>query len=98
MIRDWIVVGLQDKRLSEQLQLDPDITQENVVAQVRQSEAVKKQQPLIRGEIVILRWEQYTRGSATRKNNLPRLATQCEKHFSTISKDQHDVWQYLLMV
>ena len=44
MIRDRIVVGLRDARLSEKLQLDPELTLEKAVTQVRQAEAVKQQQ------------------------------------------------------
>ena len=50
MIRDRIVVGICDSKLSEKLQLDLDLTLDKAVAQVRQAEAVKQQQPVIRGE------------------------------------------------
>jgi len=48
MIRDRIVVGIRNSALSEKLQLDSKLTLETAVAQVRQSEAVKLQQPLLR--------------------------------------------------
>jgi len=48
MIRDRIVVGIRDVALSEKLQLKADLTLEEAVTQVRQSEAVKLQQPLLR--------------------------------------------------
>ena len=48
MIRDRIVVGLRDARLSEKLQLDPDLTLEKAVTQVRQAESIKQQQSLVR--------------------------------------------------
>ena len=44
LIRDRIVVGLRDKKLSEQLQMDPKLTLEKAVTCARQSEAVKQQQ------------------------------------------------------
>ena len=50
MIRDRIVVGLQDAALSEKLQLEPELTLESAIAKVRQSELIKKQQPTVRGE------------------------------------------------
>lgn len=50
MIRDRIVVGLQDAKLAEKLQLDADLTLDKAVSQVRQAEAVKKQQAVIRSE------------------------------------------------
>ena len=50
MIRDRIVVGLQDAGLSEKLQLEPKLTLESAIAKVRQSELIKKQQPTVRGD------------------------------------------------
>ena len=44
MIRDRIVVGLRDARLSEKLQLDEALTLDKAVSTVRQAEAVKEQQ------------------------------------------------------
>ena len=49
MVRDRIVVGIRNAALSEKLQLDPGLTLEKAVTQVRQSEAIKQQQPLLRG-------------------------------------------------
>ena len=46
MIRDRIVVGLRD---AEKLQLDAELSLDKAVAQVRQAEAVKQQQSLVRG-------------------------------------------------
>ena len=39
-----IVVGMKDKKLSEQLQLDSKLTSEKAITKTRQSETVKKQQ------------------------------------------------------
>lgn len=50
MIRDRIVVGLQDAALSEKLQMDKDLTLDKAVASARQREAVKKQQAVVRGK------------------------------------------------
>ncbi|XP_064468028.1 uncharacterized protein LOC135378816 [Ornithodoros turicata] len=49
LIRDRLVVGLRDKKLSERLQLDSGLTLEKAVNTARNSEAVKGQQPTIRG-------------------------------------------------
>ncbi|KAL7881030.1 hypothetical protein SRHO_G00032840 [Serrasalmus rhombeus] len=49
LIRDRIVVGILDSRLSERLQLDAELTLEKAITQVKQSAAVKKQQPVLRG-------------------------------------------------
>lgn len=44
LIRDRIVVGLRNKKLSEKLQLDASLTLGKATAQGRQSEEIKKQQ------------------------------------------------------
>ena len=50
MIRDKIVVGIRNSSLSEKLQLDPDLTLSKAVTLVRQTEAIKQQQTLLRGQ------------------------------------------------
>ena len=40
MSRDRLVVGLLSASLSEELQLDPDLTLEKAITQVRQAEAI----------------------------------------------------------
>uniref|UniRef100_A0A3P8TBN5 ribonuclease H n=1 Tax=Amphiprion percula TaxID=161767 RepID=A0A3P8TBN5_AMPPE len=47
LIRDRIVVGIKDKRLSEQLQMDSELTLPKAIQKVRQSETVKKQQTIL---------------------------------------------------
>ena len=49
MIRDHLVVGLQDSKVSETLQLDPDLTFDNAVTTAKQREAVKQQEEIVRG-------------------------------------------------
>lgn len=48
MIRDHIVVGICDRSLSEQLQLDASLTLEKAMTLTRQHEAVHEQQSLLR--------------------------------------------------
>ena len=50
MIRDRIVVGIHDNKLSQKMQLEPDLTLKKATDLVRQSESVKKQQPTVRGQ------------------------------------------------
>ena len=50
MIRDRIVVGIRDSSIAVKLQLDAELTLNKAVTLVRQAEAVKQQQPLLRGE------------------------------------------------
>lgn len=47
LIRDKIVVGISDKRLSEKLQLDSELTLSKAMEQVRLSECVKTQQEML---------------------------------------------------
>lgn len=49
LIRDRIVVGIRDAKLSESLQSDADLTLEKAMTRVRQRAAVKKQQLVLRG-------------------------------------------------
>ena len=48
MVRDRLVVGLRDKRLSEQLQMDPELTLEKAINKARTSEQVKKQLEMLK--------------------------------------------------
>ena len=43
LLRDRIVVGIRDKKLSDHLQVDPDLTLEKAKRLVRQREAMKEQ-------------------------------------------------------
>lgn len=45
MTRDRLVVGISNAKLSERLQLDPELTLEKAVTQARPSEANHQQQP-----------------------------------------------------
>ena len=49
LIRDRIVVGLQNRELSEKLQLDPNLALENATNLARQRETVKQQQNILDG-------------------------------------------------
>ena len=48
MIRDRLVVGIQDLALSEHLQLDPELTLEKAKTLLRQRETIKKQQQFLK--------------------------------------------------
>ena len=52
MIRDRIVVGIRDVSLSERLQMDPDLTLEKAKTVVRQREAVRDQQKVLKSDTV----------------------------------------------
>ncbi|XP_062872210.1 uncharacterized protein K02A2.6-like [Trichomycterus rosablanca] len=46
MVRDRLVVGLRDTKLSERLHMDPELTLVKAVTRARQSEQIKKQEML----------------------------------------------------
>ena len=48
MIRDRIVVALRDASVAQKLQMDPELILDKAVTLVRQSEAVKTQQSVVR--------------------------------------------------
>ena len=50
MIRERIVLGLRDAALAEKLQLDKKLTLEKAITRAREAEAVRQQQPVVRGE------------------------------------------------
>lgn len=50
LVRDRLVVGLQDGKLSETLQTDPELTLEKALQKARQKEAVRRQQAVVRQE------------------------------------------------
>ena len=50
MIRYRIIVGLRDSNLSERLQMYPELHLVKVITMARQTEAVREQQTVVRGE------------------------------------------------
>ena len=51
MLRDRIVVGMRDVRLSERLQMDPKLTLDKVKREFRQKEMVQQHQQELQGEV-----------------------------------------------
>ena len=49
MIRDWLVGGIWDTSLSEQVQMDAELTLENAKKVVQQWEAVHDQEKFLKG-------------------------------------------------
>ena len=66
LIRDRIVVGIKDSKLSEKLQMEPDLTLELAVTLARQSESVKKQQAVVRGTMTAVPVEAVSTRSCNR--------------------------------
>ena len=49
LLRDRLVVGIWDQKLSKKLQLDPDLILEKTKKTIRQKEAVKQQHYILQG-------------------------------------------------
>ena len=63
LIRDRIVVGIRDKALSKQMQVDPNLTLDKAKWELRQREAVQEQQRVLKcdqGKIVDSVWRPNT--------------------------------------
>ena len=73
LIRDRIVVGIQDAQLSEKMQMEPELTLERAVTLARQSECVKTQQSTVRGELLQESTIEVVKGTRQQKghNRLP---------------------------
>src|SRR5258705_3130468 len=86
LLCDRIVVGILDRDLSEQLQLDSELTLERAILRCRQSEAVKRQQSSLRCETTGLNVDRLQAKAPqlyrqTQKN--PNGAKQGAKHYNT---------------
>ena len=83
LIRDRLVVGICDAKLSESLQMDPELTLTQGIQKVRQSETVKQQQSVVRRELPLAPLAEGGAADAVRerrppvkskrgKNNIPK--------------------------
>ena len=50
LICDRLVVGIRDQALSQQLQMDPDLTLDKAKKRIRQKEAVRQQSDILKGK------------------------------------------------
>ena len=79
MIRDRIVVGLHDAKLSLRLQMDEALTLEKAISTARQSESIKKQQAVVRGQdsatqsVEVIRFKKFARKDNRRVINRPKV-------------------------
>ena len=73
LIRDRIVVGIQDAQLSEKMQMEPELTLERTVTLACQSECVKTQQSTVRRELLQESTIEVVKGTRQQKghNRLP---------------------------
>ena len=92
MIRDRLVVGIRDEVLSQQLQMDPELTLEKAKTKARQREAVGEQQKALKGasaggdspsleEIQSRRWQRGpgTKKQPRRKSHTHKEANKCTR-------------------
>ena len=101
LIRDRLVVGLRDAKLSEALQMDSDLTLSTAITKSRQSEAVKEQQTVVRNELP-LESQKSTELEAAQIRRVKRSLTGQRKskpaHFqaSRVSKKANEhTWKYM---
>ena len=79
MIRDRIVVGLHDAKLSLRLQMDEALTLEKAISTARQSESIKKQQAVVRGQdsatqsVEVIRSKKFAQKDIQRVINRPKV-------------------------
>ena len=91
MIRDRLVVGIQDAALLQQLQLDPKLTLEKVKTSIREREAVGQQQKALKAPPIVnaADIEQlHSRRRPTQSNKGHRRATQNRGDHSGKPKDK----------
>ena len=100
MIRDRLVVGIQDAALSQQLQLDPELTLEKAKMRIRQREAVGQQQKAVKAPPIanVADIEQlHSRRRLTQSNKGHRRATQNRGDRSGKPKDIRREWIRLIV-
>ena len=83
MIRDRLVVGIRDQHLSQQLQMDPELTLEKAKIRIRQKEAISQQQDILKDKLGApltndLELVRYKR-SSSRGEPFVRNCTRCGK-------------------
>ena len=52
MVRDRIVVGIKDNKLSKKLQMDNELTLEKAILLARSSKSIKQQQTTVRSDLL----------------------------------------------
>ena len=73
LVRDRIVVGIKDREVSEKLQMEATLTLDAAVTMARQSEAVKTQQSVVRGETKPAALEAIQRNTGRNRQRRPQL-------------------------
>ena len=88
LIRDRIVVGIKDRRLSERLQLDVKLTLKTATQQVKQTELVKSQQRVVHGANEPIKIDRVVKANVTqkRKQNTARAPQQRNNTQKTCSR------------
>ena len=79
MVRDRIVVGIKDSKLSEKLQMDNELTLEKAISLARNSESIKQQQTTVRSDQLIEPQIEQIKGSRRRSVNADKLVSNTYK-------------------
>ncbi|KYN11066.1 hypothetical protein ALC57_16784, partial [Trachymyrmex cornetzi] len=88
LIRDRIVAGIKDIKLSEALQCDPELTLEKAINKVRTKEEVKTQQAVIRGMEMAANLDRVRSSHGTHsKRGLPNRSQQQRMKEETTQKN-----------
>ena len=94
MIRDRIVVGLRDRKLSETLQLEADLMLEKAITMARQSESVQKQRSVIWGDKSEIAMESSINVVNRHKANFSQSGVKGSKGKQPMQKNQGESLQY----
>ena len=79
MVRDRIVVGIKDSKLSEKLQMDNELTLEKAISLARNSKSIKQQQTMVRSDQLIEPQIEQIKGSRRRSVNADKLVSNSYK-------------------
>ena len=79
MVRDRIVVGIKDSKLSEKLQMDNELTLEKAISLARNSESIKQQQTTVRSDLLMEPQIEQIKGSSRQKVNTDKLVSNTYK-------------------
>lgn len=93
LIRDRIMVGIRDAKLSESLQLDADLTLEKAVTRVRQSVAVKKQQQILRGAEQLIGHVESIHKKERRSQKTPKMKVENSRGCGRCGNIKNHLWK-----
>ena len=84
MVRDRIVVGIKDSKLSEKLQMDNELPLEKAISLARNSESIKQQQTMVRSDLLTEPQIEQIKGSSHQKVNTNKLVSNTYKSINNL--------------